>query len=116
MVTKQFKSLAQKLNEDGPCIVVLTGPKGVGKTTSLCALAAVCKSPYILYSLQASRYFPSYFKSCFDIPIPDDAEFASEAESEQPGPSTKKRKIAIGEFLYFKATRLLDCAALMQLI
>ena len=90
MVTEQFKLLAQKLNKDGPCTVVLTGPKGVGKTTSLCALAAVCKGPYILYSLQAARYFPSYFKSCFAFPIPDDAEFASEAESEQPGPSTKK--------------------------
>ena len=30
VVTEQFKLLAQKLNEDGPCTVVLTGPKGVG--------------------------------------------------------------------------------------
>lgn len=62
LITGQFKSLVDTLNDgNNQQKVVLIGPKGVGKSITLWALAALWTKPHIVYSLQGSDFaFYSY--------------------------------------------------------
>ena len=53
-----FKS-SETLN-DGEKVVVIQGPKGVGKSVSLGALTVVSRLPTILFSVCGSTWFQSY--------------------------------------------------------
>lgn len=56
MVTKGFKEALAHL-KDGQEKIVFRGPKGVGKSMALCAIAFLCKErkyPCLLYALESS--------------------------------------------------------------
>ena len=75
MVTKQFKELVNALNLKKTQIVVLKGPKGVGKSVTLVALAALTRQPCLLYSVlgTSSGRFSEYVQALYqfyDSPSP----------------------------------------------
>ena len=69
IVTKQFKDLKSLLNGAGSNeTLVLNGPKGVGKSATLGALATLCTRPCILFSLQVhptSAIFCEYLTALY---------------------------------------------------
>ena len=87
IVTQQFKDLASQLNgaQISHETLVLKGPKGVGKSATLGALATLCRRPCILYSIQVSsnsatfrEYFTALYGKYQDLTDPPPAKKKSE--------------------------------------
>ena len=90
VITAQFKEVVRKLNEEEfkkkkRSKFVLTGPKGVGKSVTLGALACICTRPTFVYSTHNSEAL------VIEPPPPMN-------EGAQP-PQSKKIKLGGGECL-----------------
>lgn len=83
LVTNQFKNLLATLN-NGERMVVLKGPKGVGKSATLGALTAVSQLPTFLCGVKCSegRIWQRYLRNL----------------TNQSSPTTKKPHLDPGEF------------------
>jgi hypothetical protein len=71
VITEQFRSLLKKLNS-GEKLIPIRGPKGVGKSLALSAIAALChgKSPCLFVtpsSLIHSAFFDRYLMETYAL-------------------------------------------------
>ena len=95
VITDGFLNLLKTLN-GGKKVIVIQGPKGVGKSVALGAVTVVSRLPTILFSVCGSRWFQSYLSETANKILADN--------NEDGVSSPKKFHLDPGKFLLLPLT------------